>query len=108
MQQATPPQHEEIQMLAYHLWEQAGHPAGKSLDLWLEAEEKEMQKAQALWSLPAKAVRKAIHAAAAAPSQPKEAASPARLPAKGTVKAAGSGAEKAPPVAAAKKSAKAR
>ena len=106
-QASSQPQHQEIQMLAYHLWEQAGHPAGKSLDLWLEAEEQEMQKFQALWSLPAGEVRKAIQAGAVAQSQPK-AASPAGQPAKGTVKAADNGAEKPRPAAAPKKSTKVR
>ena len=29
----------EIGLLAYHMWEKAGRPAGKDLDFWLRAEE---------------------------------------------------------------------
>lgn len=28
----------EIRALAYHLWQEAGHPEGRDLDFWLEAE----------------------------------------------------------------------
>jgi len=34
----TKPSHQEIEMRAYFLWEQAGKPRGQSLHWWLVAE----------------------------------------------------------------------
>lgn len=32
--------HEDIALLAYHLWEEQGRPTGRELEFWLEAEKK--------------------------------------------------------------------
>jgi len=32
-------ENERIQMIAYRLWEEEGHPEGRALDNWLRAEE---------------------------------------------------------------------
>jgi hypothetical protein len=41
----TPTQIQEVRGLAYHLWLQAGHPAGGELDFWLRAEQQIIQAA---------------------------------------------------------------
>ena len=37
--QSEPRQQEALEVLAYHLWEQAGRPEGQSARFWREAEE---------------------------------------------------------------------
>ncbi|WP_395736849.1 DUF2934 domain-containing protein [Prosthecobacter sp.] len=41
---STPPhrpehRYEEISLLAYHLWQKSGSPAGQDLEFWLQAEQ---------------------------------------------------------------------
>lgn len=43
----------EIAVVAYHMWEMAGHPASRDLQFWLEAEAQLRQAAKAVATPPA-------------------------------------------------------
>ena len=44
MHRLSKEQHEQIEKLAYHLWEQRGRPLGSPGDDWLRAEEEIIQR----------------------------------------------------------------
>lgn len=66
------PTHTDIEVRAYHIWEQEGRPQGRQLDHWLRAEQEFslVQPAQ-----PRRAARKPTNAGKTAPaSAPKKTA----------------------------------
>jgi hypothetical protein len=78
---APQPSFEEISQLAYHLWRQAGCPAGQDLKFWVEAEQLTAAKLKAQNQLAVtdgnqKTIQKATKASETSKTSAKRAAPP--------------------------------